>query len=499
MGRLNRTVLLGVVAALALVLAACSRPQPATPDTNQKDVVSIDGLQARLLPPAGNAHPGLDTESLLERSNFDVLCGARSLPVKQIQVTVADLVDGTLAPYVDVFWVPANWNRDLVLAAHGFLPPNPEDWGPSGTFEGNLSNPAIIATRDAFLCQGYAIGLSQFSRQGFAVQQGIRDTHLLNPIFWLLVGFPRHTYVYGFSMGGLVTVALAEKYPWRYAAAMPTCGPDAGSLFELQYVGNVRMLLGYFAAGTGAPTFSPLGLGGTFSSGTVDPPTALGEAAWNGWYGAFGGELQSNSYWQAVARDMLLTSVSGTVTGASDLGSFAMRLLQVGASPTNEQIGNALIRPMYYWMVGAKDAVDVADGSPFDNAGMAYFEGPTGTTRIYPGTFAGDADAIMYYQDYYQPTGRTWVPMLALHNVFDADVPIESDRLYRRLSADAHPFRPDQYFRLLTPTDDAYQYGHCNFALEQIVAGFDYLVQRSKTGRWPTTLPSGLAQDAGTP
>lgn len=484
--------LLGAAVGLALVLAACSSPnEPAAPRTDNP-IVELDGFQAQI------EMAKVDLQPLSFFSPPTTSYCAQNVQYAQVIVPMLAMDGWRLTPYADVFWMPRNWNHDLALYAHGFLPPDTSLLDVLAQFQGPTADQRLMQARDLLLCQGYALGASTYSKQGFAVREGVIDTHLMNAVFpFVFWRRPEHTYAFGSSLGGLITVNLAERFPRTYAGAMPTCGPDAGSLFELQYIGNVRMLLGYFASGVGAPAFSPLGLGGTFAGGTVEPPTTLTSDEWSAWQASFVAALSTNPQWQTVVNAMLTTSVAGTVAAAPDLGSFGMQLVQVGPGATAEDVGNALVRPMYYWMLGARDAVDVADGSPFDNTGMTYYDGPTGTTQIFPGTFYGDGNAIAYYLDHYQPTGRTQVPMLALHNLFDPDVPIESDRLYRRLSADAHPSATDRFFKLLTPTDAPY--GHCNFTAEQMASGFAYLVERSGSGSWPGTLPSGLALDTGAP
>ncbi len=108
--------------------------------------------------------------------------------------------------------VAANWNGVLVLYAHGFR----------GTgLELTVSNPRI---RQYLVANGYAWAASSYSKNGYDVRQGVKDTHALGELFSGLVGHPRRTYITGHSMGGHITGVAIEQYPQAYVGALPMCG-----------------------------------------------------------------------------------------------------------------------------------------------------------------------------------------------------------------------------------------------------------------------------------
>ena len=108
--------------------------------------------------------------------------------------------------------VPANWNGDLVLYAHGFR----------GTgLELTVTNPRI---RQWLVTNGYAWGASSFATNGYDVKQGVKDTHDLGQLFNGLVGNPRRVYFTGHSMGGHITGVAIEQYPQAFVGALPMCG-----------------------------------------------------------------------------------------------------------------------------------------------------------------------------------------------------------------------------------------------------------------------------------
>jgi pimeloyl-ACP methyl ester carboxylesterase len=108
--------------------------------------------------------------------------------------------------------VPDNWNGELVVYAHGFR----------GTgLELTVSNPAI---RSYLVRNGYAWAASSYSKNGYDVREGVKDTHALTMLFNSLVGNPTRRYLIGHSMGGHITGVASEQYRNVYDGALPMCG-----------------------------------------------------------------------------------------------------------------------------------------------------------------------------------------------------------------------------------------------------------------------------------
>ncbi|WP_433270013.1 alpha/beta hydrolase family protein [Micromonospora vinacea] len=110
--------------------------------------------------------------------------------------------------------VPARWNGDLVLWAHGYRG--------QGTV---LSpEPPAFGLRQRLLEQGYAWASSSYDRNGFDIRSGVLGTKDLADHFGRTVRRPQHTYVAGVSMGGYVIGRSLEQYPGFYDGALPMCG-----------------------------------------------------------------------------------------------------------------------------------------------------------------------------------------------------------------------------------------------------------------------------------
>ncbi|MFC1876502.1 phthalyl amidase [Thermodesulfobacteriota bacterium] len=109
--------------------------------------------------------------------------------------------------------VPATWNGDLVIWAHGYR----EAGGLELTVDDHPLRLFLIA-------QGYAWAASSYSKNAYDVAQGVKDTHALTKFFNGKVGKPNYTFITGASMGGHITAVLIEQFPNMYDGAMPICG-----------------------------------------------------------------------------------------------------------------------------------------------------------------------------------------------------------------------------------------------------------------------------------
>ncbi len=221
---------------VSLALAACSGPRAPDLASDGLVTVELDGFTASI------DMAEFDESALSEqRLRLTTHC-ADNVAYSQVVVPLLGFDGKRIAPYVDVFWLPRDWNGRLALFAHGYVPPSASG-SASDFLELVAADPAQLESIDLFLCAGNALGVSSYSARGYAVQQGIAETHLMNAVFPIVFWRrPSETYVFGSSLGGLITVALAEGFPRRYDGAMPLCGPLGGSLAEFAYIGNARLL-----------------------------------------------------------------------------------------------------------------------------------------------------------------------------------------------------------------------------------------------------------------
>ncbi len=114
--------------------------------------------------------------------------------------------------------VPDSWNGDLVIWNHGF------DLSPIGPV-GDLG-PLV----DVHLLQGYAVAASSYRQSGWALFKSHLDIRELVEVFNAEFGAPTRIFLYGASLGGIVTAAAIERISLgNVAGALTLCGAMAGS------------------------------------------------------------------------------------------------------------------------------------------------------------------------------------------------------------------------------------------------------------------------------
>lgn len=122
--------------------------------------------------------------------------------------------------------VPSRWNGTLVMYAHGY-----RDLADHPGEVDDRSAQAFVddATEELMLAQGYAVAGSAYRRNGWAVEEGLRDTKVLHDHFRRVVGKPRTTLLAGFSMGSVIAFESAEQHRGTYDGFLPSCAVGAGA------------------------------------------------------------------------------------------------------------------------------------------------------------------------------------------------------------------------------------------------------------------------------
>lgn len=128
--------------------------------------------------------------------------------------------------------MPATWNGTLLLWSHGYRNafPTPPDFAALNTAADDAASPGSAQT---LLSQGYALAGSAYATNGWAVQDGVKAGAELHDFFVSKIGKPRRTYVWGASLGGLITELISEKHADWVTGAAPECGAVAGTTENL--------------------------------------------------------------------------------------------------------------------------------------------------------------------------------------------------------------------------------------------------------------------------
>lgn len=150
------------------------------------------------------------------------------------------------------------WNGELVVFAHGIGRPSDP-----------VALPSLSPLPEWLTSQGFALAYSSFSVNGYgAVKDGMQRTHQLRGIFAATVSQPTRVYLMGRSLGGLIAVMLAERFPGQYDGALTGCGLLGGGAEELRYVADARILFDYFFPGVIPGTAFEIPAGIDFSPGS---------------------------------------------------------------------------------------------------------------------------------------------------------------------------------------------------------------------------------------
>lgn len=110
--------------------------------------------------------------------------------------------------------IPANWNKKLIMYAHGYQ------------FMGTLASSAndkLAERLKPFLDRGFAIAASDYPIQGLALVEGVDATEELRQAFIKKMGQPDSTFMVGHSMGGGITLATLENFGQHYSGGLPLC------------------------------------------------------------------------------------------------------------------------------------------------------------------------------------------------------------------------------------------------------------------------------------
>lgn len=367
-----------------------------------------------------------------------------SCPTGSLTAQVAEGKTGPGSEYL--IYVPEGWNGDLVLYAHGYTDPAL----PVGIPSLPEYPDQLESLRDGLLCPipnvkgSYALAVSSFSENGYAIKEGYQNTHQLSKLFNSYFSKPDTTYLMGSSLGGLITVMLAEKFPSQFDGALAMCGPVGGSLLQVEYVTHVRALFDYFYPGVipGDAVSVPEGL--DFSTDVV--PAVI----------------------DAVTQD------TRDPSGLQALAAIDQTRLPY--DPAQQQtLLQSLLAVLFFNIAGADDLLSRTHGQvPVDTTETIYSSASLPQTllaAINAGVdrFRSHPSAVNYLRHYYQPSGDLRIPLVTLHTTLDPAVPFVHEAVLEDIVAAAGASE-------LLVQQSINRYGHCKFTNRERLNAFLTLV-----------------------
>jgi pimeloyl-ACP methyl ester carboxylesterase len=412
------------------------------------------------------------------------VAAASALPVTasaSVNTQTGTLTDGATW----LIEVPAPWNGTLLLYSHGYVVPG-------------SSNPARDArdpgTRAFLLANGFALAGSSYAHAGWALQEAIPDQIATLDQFTALFGAPTRTIAWGHSLGGIITAELLQRYPGRFAAALPMCGvlaggvgtwnqaldsqfaiqqllPDASGL-QIVHITNPGANLNnaegvIFAAQQTAAGRARLALA-----------SALGDLP--GWVDPASPEPAATDYATQEANQFTwITQVDAPFL-------FALRAeleFRAGGNPS--------------WNTGVNyakqlaNSVDLAEVQGLYQAAGLNLDADIATLNAAPRVSA-DNSALAYLEQNIVFNGDLGgKPVLTMHTTGDGLVVNTDEQAYRSVvnKAGNGPLLREVF---------VHRAGHCTFTPAETVAALQALISRINTGHWAGVTDTGTLNASAT-
>ncbi len=382
--------------------------------------------------------------------------------------------------------VPANWNGELVMWAHGFFGNIPQLFADTHPF------------REFLISQGFAWAASSYTKNYYDVRSGVKSTNELVRFFSSEVAEPSRVFITGASMGGHVTAAAIEQFPnyqcpeggrytalcerivtvlgrisggVKYSGALPVCGVmgDKETLgFATDYRLVVEQLVGlqnqFPTSEDYLQTTTPILISQLFANGGAGFPTELsplGEQAREYFRNATGGARPAFDQSFAASQQLLAGTGlgDGTFSGVTGGNVFDNRrtVYQLDADPElsdqEEELNEDILR-----------------------------------IRRNP---LADPERFLQLERIPTITGRISVPVVTLHTTGDLVVPFHNQQVYKR-RVDA---RGASDFLVQRAVRDA---GHCTFDPQEAGEAFSAMYLWATFGIKPAgddVSPAALAED----
>lgn len=402
-------------------------------------------------------------------------------------------IDG--APYEIV--MPESWNGTLLLYSHGYRPAEP--FPP--TFDAVVRTPVPAPGWDsserelgqALLDRGYALAGSAYASNGWAVEDGVRAGEQLYDYFSANVGTPKRVYVWGDSLGGLITQTLAERHPEWVSGAAPLCGvlaglvPNLNVAFDTAY--SVRQLL--------------------YPEMKISDYESYEEALLN-WEGAASRLIEG-----AKDQDTEVIAKILTVAAVADAPAKTFRFDGSSIVSTVSGTVEALLTAMAYGTVGRQEIEARYGGNISGNEGVDYAARISDEEREAIDALGGEGATDRFIAQLEEgertspdpaalaaalergghPTGAVQDPTITMHTAHDPLVLAQNSTFFRERYADsveAGDVRADllQLYTVPPATyaqDEGAPYGagHCNFTPESRVAVIELLDRWVREGTFP--------------
>jgi pimeloyl-ACP methyl ester carboxylesterase len=326
--------------------------------------------------------------------------------------------------------MPAAWNGDLLVYAHGYVSPIDP-----------LAIPAESGQiADAANLLGYAFATTSYSTNGLAVLEGKADILDLVEVFSDTQSIADEVFLLGFSEGGLITTLAVEQHPDVFTGGLAGCGPLGDFQRQINYFGDFRLVFDYFFPGL-IPG-SPIDI----------PPDLLPD--WP-------------NHYQTVIEPVVTDPANAHLLD---------QLFQVTGAPYDPADLDTRYASLYdalrYNVMTTNDGIAKLGGQPFDNHDRVY-AGSADDNALNAAIprYTADPAAIAAIEAGYQTTGQLTIPLVTIHTTLDPIVPAWHTPLYRVKVIESDNLAQHDHIEIG-------RYGHCNFEQLELLNVLALLLDR---------------------
>jgi pimeloyl-ACP methyl ester carboxylesterase len=377
---------------------------------------------------------------------------------------------------------PANWNGTLFLFSHGYVVP-----GDSNPAQDVRDEP----TRTFLLAGGFALAGSSYASTGWAVEEALDDQIAVLDIFNSSVGIPKRTIAWGGSLGGLITAGLIQRYPDRFAAAMPYCGVVSGGVGTWNAILDSEFAFKNLLAPSSELQLVNIG----------DPWGNLGLAE-----EALAAAQATPQGRARLALAAALYDIPGWFTPLSpqpDRKDFA-------AQEANQYLWDQQVDFPFFFALRAELEAR-AGGNPSWNTHVNYrkqLERSANASEVRAlyeqagldldadlkllnesDRIEADPGAKAYLMQNIIFDGGIHIPVLTLHTTGDGLVPVQNESAYKQI---VHEEGNWEFLR----RGFVARAGHCTLTPAEAIAGLETLLDRLDTGEWHHLYAAGLNKKA---
>ncbi|MFB9320609.1 hypothetical protein [Cryptosporangium minutisporangium] len=388
--------------------------------------------------------------------------------------------------------LPQVWNGTLLLYSHEFRSADPF---PPAFAEPRTDAPVAgdNGAANRLLEAGYALAGSSWSKNGYAIREGVQAGQQLYDFFRRTVGAPTRTYVWGESMGGVVTELLAEREDW-VDGALPMCATLAGTnpnfdlALDIAFAFKTLLypemkLTGFTSYADAKATWTEMRSRATtaLSSG----PDTLGRLML---VSALG-----NQVWKSRKHDD--ATIESRIQAGMDILFEVMGYATVVRYDLEQRVGgnpSTNVTAKYGQRVSAKEKEEMNFINPGGLPGhLAELEQ---ASRI-----AADPAARKAADALGDPTGKLRVPTLTVHTGYDATAIVQNETVFGNRALRTTGRTGDLMQIYTTPPPKytgkgaPYGAGHCNFTTDERVGAVSNLDRWVRTGTRPTLVDLGIA------